>query len=102
MTTASFTILLPMLHPSCTRLRVYQNTVGNKHKHCIFFFSKNVRYFGDRTETTLGWAICAMYLIDIGATLAHDSFDPYRPAVLERAQIAGVHQIVITASDADS
>ena|SRR5690625_3430333 len=43
-----------------------------------------------------------MYLIDIGANLAHDSFEHDRPAVLERAQMAGVRQIIITGSDADS
>jgi TatD DNase family protein len=39
-----------------------------------------------------------MQLIDIGANLAHDSFDGDRDAVLERARIAGVAQIVVTGS----
>lgn len=37
-------------------------------------------------------------LIDIGANLAHDSFDADREAVLERARAAGVQAIVITGS----
>src|SRR5699024_5698879 len=41
-------------------------------------------------------------LIDIGANLAHDSFDDDLTAVLERAHGAGVAQIVITGSDANS
>lgn len=41
-------------------------------------------------------------LIDIGANLAHDSFDDDREAVLERAQDAGVTRIVITGSSDDS
>ncbi|TJY59545.1 hydrolase TatD [Sinimarinibacterium sp. CAU 1509] len=41
-------------------------------------------------------------MVDIGANLAHDSFDADRDAVLERAQQAGVAQIVITGSCADS
>lgn len=43
-----------------------------------------------------------MTLVDIGANLAHDSFDDDRSAVLERACAAGVTQIVITGSDAVS
>jgi len=39
-----------------------------------------------------------MQLIDIGANLAHDSFDDDRDAVLERAFAAGVGTIVITGS----
>lgn len=39
-----------------------------------------------------------MQLIDIGANLAHDSFDDDRDAVLERAFDAGVETIVITGS----
>lgn len=41
-------------------------------------------------------------LIDIGANLAHDSFDDDREALLERAQAAGVRQLIVTGSDADS
>jgi TatD DNase family protein len=41
-------------------------------------------------------------LIDIGANLAHDSFDNDLDAVLDRAAIAGVAQIVITGSSFDS
>jgi len=37
-----------------------------------------------------------MQLIDIGANLTHDSFDPDRDAVLQRARDAGVVQMVIT------
>lgn len=43
-----------------------------------------------------------MDLIDIGANLAHDSFADDMPAVLDRAADAGVTQIVVTGSDADS
>ena len=39
-----------------------------------------------------------MTLIDIGANLAHDSFDQDRNAVLERAAAAGVETLVITGS----
>jgi len=41
-------------------------------------------------------------LIDIGANLAHDSFDADRDAVLQRAATAGVGVIVVTGSSADS
>jgi TatD DNase family protein len=41
-------------------------------------------------------------LIDIGANLAHDSFDEDREAVLQRATDAGVSRIVITGSSDDS
>ena len=41
-------------------------------------------------------------LIDIGANLAHDSFDDDRDAVLERARAAGVNRLVITGSSDDS
>lgn len=41
-------------------------------------------------------------LIDIGANLAHDSFDDDREAVLRRAHDAGVTKIVITGSSDDS
>ncbi len=37
-------------------------------------------------------------LIDIGANLAHDSFDDDRDAVLERARDAGVARIIVTGS----
>ena len=37
-----------------------------------------------------------MQLIDIGANLTHDSFDPDRAAVLRRAREAGVARMVIT------
>lgn len=43
-----------------------------------------------------------MALIDIGANLAHDSFDDDRQAVLERAAEAGVTQMIVTGSDLDS
>jgi TatD DNase family protein len=39
-----------------------------------------------------------LQLIDIGANLAHDSFDADRDAVLERAAAAGVSAIVVTGS----
>ncbi len=39
-----------------------------------------------------------MQLIDIGANLAHDSFDADRDAVLEHARSAGVVQMVVTGS----
>lgn len=41
-------------------------------------------------------------LVDIGANLAHDSFDSDRAAVLERAAQAGVTRIVITGSSRES
>ncbi len=41
-------------------------------------------------------------LIDIGANLAHDSFDDDRDAVLERARAAGINRLVITGSSDDS
>ena len=41
-------------------------------------------------------------MIDIGANLAHDSFDADRQAVFQRAWDAGVEAIVITGSSADS
>lgn len=43
-----------------------------------------------------------MSLIDIGANLAHDSFDGDRDAVLARARQAGVGRIIVTGSDVDS
>jgi TatD DNase family protein len=43
-----------------------------------------------------------MELIDIGANLAHDSFDADRDAVLRRSAAAGVAQIVVTGSSEDS
>jgi TatD DNase family protein len=41
-------------------------------------------------------------LLDIGANLAHDSFDDDRDAVLQRAIDAGVTQIIVTGSSDDS
>lgn len=41
-------------------------------------------------------------LVDIGANLAHDSFDRDRAAVLQRASDAGVCKIIITGSSDDS
>ncbi|MGH8481600.1 MAG: TatD family hydrolase [Nevskiaceae bacterium] len=41
-------------------------------------------------------------MIDIGANLAHDSFDADRGAVLERARAAGVARIIVTGSSAAS
>jgi TatD DNase family protein len=43
-----------------------------------------------------------MPLVDIGANLAHDSFDADRDAVLARAREAGVARIVVTGSSLDS
>ena len=43
-----------------------------------------------------------MELIDIGANLAHDSFDADRDAILQRAATAGVAQIVVTGSSEES
>ena len=37
-----------------------------------------------------------MQLIDIGANLGHDSFDPDRDAVLQRARDAGVARLIVT------
>ena len=41
-------------------------------------------------------------LIDIGANLAHDSFDDDRDEVLQRAAAAGVARIIVTGSSRDS
>ncbi len=41
-------------------------------------------------------------IIDIGANLAHDSFDDDRDVVMQRAADAGVTQIVVTGSSAQS
>jgi TatD DNase family protein len=41
-------------------------------------------------------------MIDIGANLAHDSFDADREAVLERAWAAGLEAIIVTGSSAES
>ena len=41
-------------------------------------------------------------MIDIGANLAHESFDADREALLERARKAGVQAIVVTGSSRDS
>ncbi len=43
-----------------------------------------------------------MDLIDIGANLAHDSFDDDRDAVLARGRAAGIRQIVVTGSSVES
>jgi TatD DNase family protein len=43
-----------------------------------------------------------MELIDIGINLAHDSFDADREAVLARARDAGVVQMIVTGSSAES
>jgi TatD DNase family protein len=43
-----------------------------------------------------------MELIDIGANLAHDSFDADRETVVEHAAAAGVVQMVVTGSSAES
>ncbi len=43
-----------------------------------------------------------MTLIDIGANLAHDSFEPDLDAVLARAQAVGIEAIVVTGSSAAS
>ena len=41
-------------------------------------------------------------LIDIGANLAHDSFDEDRQAMMQRAADAGVHKMIVTGSSDDS
>lgn len=43
-----------------------------------------------------------MELIDIGANLAHDSFDTDRDAVMQRAADAGVAQMVVTGSSEEA
>ncbi|MFC3104931.1 TatD family hydrolase [Salinisphaera aquimarina] len=43
-----------------------------------------------------------MQLTDIGANLAHDSFDDDRSQVLERARAVGVERLMITGSDLES
>jgi TatD DNase family protein len=39
-----------------------------------------------------------MDIIDIGVNLEHDSFDPDRPQVIERAEAAGVSRMIVTGS----
>jgi TatD DNase family protein len=41
-------------------------------------------------------------LVDIGANLAHDSFDHDRPEVIARAAAAGVSRLIVTGSTAES
>lgn len=41
-------------------------------------------------------------LIDIGANLTHDSFDPDRDAVIARAAACGVRRMIVTGSTAES
>ena len=43
-----------------------------------------------------------MELIDVGANLAHDSFDADRGAVMHRAAAAGVVQMIVTGSSEDA
>jgi TatD DNase family protein len=43
-----------------------------------------------------------MELIDIGANLAHDNFDADREPVMQRAQAAGVVQLVVTGSSVEA
>ena len=43
-----------------------------------------------------------MHLIDIGANLAHDSFDDDRDAMMQRAAEAGVATMIVTGSSDDS
>jgi TatD DNase family protein len=54
------------------------------------------------TAPPLAVASPAATLIDIGINLTHDSYDADRAAVLERAQAAGVVQMVITGSTLES
>ncbi|HEY8509946.1 MAG TPA: TatD family hydrolase [Steroidobacteraceae bacterium] len=59
----------------------------------------------NNTASTTGLATQATLpptLVDIGINLAHDSFDPDRDAVIERAARAGVTQMVITGSSGES
>jgi len=44
----------------------------------------------------------SLSLIDIGANIAHDSFDEDRAAIMQRATDAGVHRIIITGSSDES
>jgi TatD DNase family protein len=41
-------------------------------------------------------------LVDIGINLAHDSYDPDRPQVIERARVAGVTHLIVTGSSLES
>lgn len=41
-------------------------------------------------------------LVDIGVNLAHDSFDPDRAAVMERARAVGVRRMIVTGSTLQS
>jgi TatD DNase family protein len=45
--------------------------------------------------------MAAVTLVDIGANLAHDSFDADRDAVLDRARAAGVAAMIVTGSSLD-
>ena len=45
--------------------------------------------------------MAAVALVDIGANLAHQSFDADREAVLDRARIAGVAAMIVTGSSLD-
>jgi TatD DNase family protein len=59
----------------------------------------------NNTASTAGFATQATLpptLVDIGINLAHDSFDPDRDAVIERAARAGVTQMIITGSSGES
>lgn len=57
---------------------------------------------GSASDSSRASSQTYMELIDIGANLAHDSFDADREAVLDRARAAGVVQIVVTGSSPDS
>jgi len=45
--------------------------------------------------------VATVTLVDIGANLAHDSFDADRAAVLDRARAAGVAAMIVTGSSLD-
>jgi len=45
--------------------------------------------------------VAAVTLVDIGANLAHDSFDADREAALDRARAAGVAAMIVTGSSLD-
>jgi len=46
--------------------------------------------------------VCPAKLIDIGANIAHDSFDDDREAMMQRAADAGVARIIVTGSSDES
>ena len=51
---------------------------------------------------TAAAATAPAVLIDVGINLAHDSYDRDRAAVIERARVAGIEQMIVTGSSLES